>query len=68
MLQLLVIRRGMETVRKFQDWAGPAIWFVMFLLAAWIVFEAGSDFSLTLSHRPEARRRSLSTPSWSRSR
>lgn len=48
-LQLLVIRRGMETVRKFQDWAGPAIWFVMFGLAAWIVFEAGSDFSLTLS-------------------
>lgn len=48
-LQLLVIRRGMETVRRFQDWAGPAIWFVMFVLAAWIVFEAGSDFSLTLS-------------------
>jgi NCS1 family nucleobase:cation symporter-1 len=22
-LQLLIIQRGMETVRKFQDWAGP---------------------------------------------
>ena len=25
-LQLLIIQRGMETVRKFQDWAGPAVW------------------------------------------
>jgi nucleobase:cation symporter-1, NCS1 family len=48
-LQLLVIRRGMETVRRFQDWAGPAIWVVMFVLAAWIVVEAGSDFSLNLT-------------------
>ena len=48
-LQLLVIRRGMETVRRFQDWAGPAIWVVMFVLAAWIVIEAGSDFSLNLT-------------------
>ena len=47
-LQLLVIRRGMETVRRFQDWAGPAIWVVMFVLAAWILVEAGSDFSLDL--------------------
>ena len=50
-LQLLVIRRGMETVRRFQDWAGPAIWVVMFVLAAWIVVEAGSDFSLDLTTR-----------------
>ncbi|MGH8822451.1 MAG: cytosine permease, partial [Rhodoferax sp.] len=24
-LQLLIIQNGMETVRKFQDWAGPAV-------------------------------------------
>jgi nucleobase:cation symporter-1, NCS1 family len=48
-LQLLVIRRGMETVRRFQDWAGPAIWVVMFALAVWIVVKAGSGFSLNLS-------------------
>jgi NCS1 family nucleobase:cation symporter-1 len=48
-LQLFVIRRGMETVRRFQDFAGPAIWVVMFVLAIWIVVAAGSDFSLTLS-------------------
>lgn len=47
-LQLLVIRRGMETVRRFQDWAGPAIWVVMFVLAAWILVEAGSEFSLDI--------------------
>jgi nucleobase:cation symporter-1, NCS1 family len=48
-LQLLVIRRGMETVRRFQDWAGPAIWVVMFVLAGWILVEAGGNFSLDLS-------------------
>jgi nucleobase:cation symporter-1, NCS1 family len=48
-LQLMVIRRGMETVRRFQDWAGPAIWVVMFVLAIWIVVKAGSGFSLNLS-------------------
>ena len=25
-LQLLIIQNGMETVRRFQDWAGPAVW------------------------------------------
>ena len=47
-LQLFVIRRGMETVRRFQDFAGPAIWVVMFVLAAYVVIKAGSDFSLNL--------------------
>ena len=27
-LQLMIIQRGMETVRKFQDWAGPAVWVI----------------------------------------
>jgi nucleobase:cation symporter-1, NCS1 family len=36
-------------VRRFQDWAGPAIWVVMFALAVWIVVKAGSGFSLNLS-------------------
>lgn len=51
-LQLVVIRRGMETVRKFQDWAGPAIWVVMLVLAIWMLITAGGDFSLNVSsHR-----------------
>lgn len=47
-VQLLVIRRGMETVRRFQDWAGPAIWVAMFALAIYIVAQAGESFSLSI--------------------
>ena len=32
-LQLLIIQNGMETVRRFQDWAGPAVWVMMLILA-----------------------------------
>ncbi|MGH3440039.1 MAG: NCS1 family nucleobase:cation symporter-1 [Sciscionella sp.] len=48
-LQLLVIRRGMETIRKFQDWAGPAIWGIMAILAIWIGIKAGSKLQWNLS-------------------
>src|SRR5215210_6514135 len=46
--QLFVLRHGMETVRRFVDWAGPAIYVAMFALAVWIVIEAGGriDFNL----------------------
>src|SRR5215210_4133578 len=46
--QLLVLRHGMETVRRFVDWAGPAIYVAMFALAVWIMIESGGhiDFSL----------------------
>jgi NCS1 family nucleobase:cation symporter-1 len=40
-LQLLIIQRGMETVRKFQDWAGPAVWVAMLILAIGLVVKAG---------------------------
>lgn len=40
-LQLLIIQRGMETVRKFQDWAGPAVWVAMLALAVGLVVKAG---------------------------
>ena len=40
-LQLLIIQNGMETVRKFQDWAGPAVWVAMLLLAVGLVVKAG---------------------------
>src|SRR5580765_5670626 len=30
-LQLLIIQKGMETVRRFQDWAGPAVWVMMLI-------------------------------------
>jgi NCS1 family nucleobase:cation symporter-1 len=40
-LQLLIIQRGMETVRKFQDWAGPAVWVMMLILAIALCIKAG---------------------------
>ena len=40
-LQLLIIQRGMETVRKFQDWAGPAVWVMMLILAVYLTIKAG---------------------------
>src|SRR5476649_1276292 len=40
-LQLLIIQKGMETVRKFQDWAGPAVWIAMLILAIGLCVKAG---------------------------
>ena len=40
-LQLLIIQRGMETVRRFQDWAGPAVWVAMLVLAIGLCVKAG---------------------------
>jgi len=50
-LQLIVFRRGMETIRRFIDWAGPAIWVVMLVLAVWIVYAAKGHVSLNLSDK-----------------
>jgi len=41
-LQLLIIQRGMETVRKFQDWAGPAVWIMMLILSIYLVAKSGT--------------------------
>jgi nucleobase:cation symporter-1, NCS1 family len=40
-LQLLIIQHGMETVRKFQDWAGPGVWLAMLVLAIGLCVKAG---------------------------
>ncbi len=47
-LQLLLLRNGMETIRRFQDWAGPAVWVVMLMLTIYIVVKAGGKLSLSL--------------------
>ncbi|WP_312524910.1 NCS1 family nucleobase:cation symporter-1 [Paracoccus sp. (in: a-proteobacteria)] len=41
-LQLLIIQNGMETVRKFQDWAGPAVWVMMLVLAIYLLVKSGT--------------------------
>ena len=40
-LQLLIIQHGMETVRKFQDFAGPSVWVMMLILAIFLTIKAG---------------------------
>jgi NCS1 family nucleobase:cation symporter-1 len=40
-LQALVFWNGMEAIKKFIDFAGPAVYAVMFALAAWLVWKAG---------------------------
>jgi len=49
--QLIVLSRGMEAVRRLTDFAGPAIWVVMLVLALWILSRAGwtIDFNYRLS-------------------
>lgn len=39
--QLLIISRGMETVRRFQDLAGPAVWLMMLILAVYLLVKSG---------------------------
>jgi NCS1 family nucleobase:cation symporter-1 len=49
-LQAVVFWQGMESIKKFIDWAGPAVYAVMLILAFWIVSQAGlSNISFNLS-------------------
>ena len=50
-LQLLIIQHGMETVRRFQDWAGPAVWVMMLILAIYLSVQAGGvSFGSEIPH------------------
>ena len=50
--QAALFWRGMESIRKFIDWAGPAVYVVMIMLAIYLVSEAGwSNISFSLSLR-----------------
>jgi NCS1 family nucleobase:cation symporter-1 len=48
-VQALILTRGMESIRKFQDWCGPAIWVVMIALAVWILAAGHWNISFTSS-------------------
>ncbi|WP_381563806.1 NCS1 family nucleobase:cation symporter-1 [Streptomyces eurythermus] len=52
LLQALIIGRGMEAVRRFQDFCGPAIWLVMIALAVWVLAEAHWHIPLTATPHP----------------
>ena len=48
-LQALVFWRGMETIRKFIDFCGPAVYVVMFLLCGYLIWKAGwGEINLSL--------------------
>jgi NCS1 family nucleobase:cation symporter-1 len=52
LFQLLLFQRGMETIRKYQDWCGPIVYVLMIVLLVWILVQAGSRFSLNISPQP----------------
>ncbi|GAB2910743.1 NCS1 family nucleobase:cation symporter-1 [Nonomuraea fastidiosa] len=48
--QAAVFWRGMDAIRRFVDWAGPAVYVVMLVLAVYLVSRAGwENISLDLS-------------------
>jgi len=48
--QFLLFWNGMEVIRRFIDWAGPAVYVVMIILAVYLVSQAGiQNISFTLS-------------------
>ncbi len=47
--QLFVLHRGMETVRKLTEFAGPTIWIAMFALAVWTLDRADWSIDWTYS-------------------
>ena len=47
-LQLFLLRNGIETIRKFADWAGPAVWVAMFMLMFYMLYRADWHVSLVL--------------------
>jgi nucleobase:cation symporter-1, NCS1 family len=50
--QLIIFQRGMEAIRKFIDFCGPAVYVVMFILMGWILSKAGlGALDLTLGDK-----------------
>ncbi len=47
-LQAAVFWRGMESIRKFIDFCGPAVYVVMFLLCGYLLWKSGWHVSLSL--------------------
>lgn len=51
-IQLLILTRGMDMVRRYQNVAGPMVYVVMFALAIWILYQADWRFDLNLGDKP----------------
>ncbi len=51
-LQAMVFWHGMSAIKRFIDFAGPAVYVVMLALAGWILYQTGlSNISFTLSSK-----------------
>lgn len=50
-LQALVFWNGMESIKKFIDFAGPAVYVVMFILAGWMLWKSGGNLNLKLGDK-----------------
>jgi Permease for cytosine/purines, uracil, thiamine, allantoin len=50
-VQALVFWRGMEAIRKFIDFCGPAVYVVMFLLCGYLLVKADWSIDLNLSDK-----------------
>lgn len=51
-VQACVFWKGMKTIQKFIDWAGPMIYVVMLALVIWIVYKTGwSNITFNLSEK-----------------
>lgn len=48
-LQAAVFWKGMEAIRRFIDFCGPAVYVVMFLLAGYLVWQAGGFSAIDLN-------------------
>lgn len=48
-LQATVMYRGMEMVRRYQEYAGPIVYALMFALAIWLLFKAHFNVSFSLT-------------------
>lgn len=48
-VQLFVLHRGMETIRKYQWVAGPAVWLAMLALMIWILVLAHGHINFSVS-------------------
>ncbi len=48
-LQACVFWRGMESIRKFIDFCGPAVYVVMFMLCGYLIYKAGWGGAIDLN-------------------
>ena len=49
-MQIFIIYRGMETVRKFENWAAPIVLVMALALLIYVVIKAGGLGPIFLSH------------------